>query len=184
MSQQSWRQQSTLCNQCNEKLCGARTGLASAPARGTGIRTPEDNLLYPEWRNQTQSPLGTTCATSGEGRTLEDSAEWKEINPFCLLLWSVTEATATVFLQFMRTCERLLRPRSDLINSFAVLSDIYSLICGGGGGKQDKETDGGAAFEYFPFSECRSEADAATLELWNSRPGTIRSAESLKKHSF
>lgn len=57
--------------------------------------------------------------------------------------------------------------------------DYSSLICGGGG-KLDKKTDGGAAFEYFPFSECRSEADAATLELWNNRPGTVRSAESLK----
>lgn len=63
--------------------------------------------------------------------------------------------------------------------SFAVCPDYSSLICGGGG-KLDKKTDGGAAFEYFPFSECRSEADAATLELWNNRPGTVRSAESLK----
>lgn len=43
----------------------ARTRSASRPARETKIWTPEDNLLYPQWRNQT--PLGTTCARSGEG---------------------------------------------------------------------------------------------------------------------
>lgn len=147
MSQQSWGQQSTLCNQCNEKLRRARAGSASAPARETRIRTPEDNLLYPEWRNQTQSQLGTTCATSGEeGHSRIQWSANKSLLPF---FWSVPETTAIVFLESWELMNGSCELAATLSTVLPCVQIISSLICGGGG-KLGKETDGGAAFEYFP----------------------------------
>lgn len=121
--------------------------------------------------------LGTTCATSGEEGHLR--IQWSGNKSLLSFFLVCDRNDCNCVSTVMRTYERLLWTRSNLINSFAVCPDYSSLICGGGG-KLDKKTNGGAAFEYFPFSECRSEADAATLELWNNRPGTVRSAESLK----
>lgn len=151
-------------------------------ARETRIRTPEDNLLYPEWRNQTQSQLGTTCATSGEGG--HSRIQWSGNKSLLPFFWSVPETTAIVFLRSWELMNGSRELAATLSTVLPCVQMISSLICGRwreAGRKRPTEELLLNIFLFPPATpECRSEADAATLELWNSRPGTVASAESLK----